>query len=581
MTTILLRRGTAAQWTAANTVLGPGEAGFETDTGKLKIGNGSTAWGSLTYFVPGAAGSAAWGGITGTLSSQTDLQTALNAKQDTLVSGTNIKTVNGTSLVGSGDVVIGATVAWGGVTGTLSAQTDLQTALDGKVDENVAITGATKTKITYDAKGLVTSGADATTADIADSLNKRYVSDAEQTILGNTSGTNTGNETASTLGVTIEGTVSLTTNDTDLVTTVDSSVVKAVTWADIKAFFKTYFDTLYPSGSGTSTGTNNGDNAVNSLYSGLVSNATHTGDATGATALTVVKIQGKGFPTLGAGDDQKYPKYDNGTNAFVMTTIAGGGNVSNTGTPADNQIAVWTNSTTIEGDANLTFNTTTDLLTTGAVALAAGTATQAPIKLAAGTNLTTAEDGAIEMDADCFYGCTDAGNRGIIRIEHFIRADATRTFTSNTAQQAIFNAPANGTLTLETGAYLFEGLIAMTSMSATSGNGKFSLIGAGTATLGSILWQAYGNDNASQTTGAATGGMWSVIATQTAANIVTAATGTAMCFLVKGTFEVTGAGTIIPSFAQTTAAAAVVSIGSYFKCNRVGSTSVTSVGQWT
>jgi hypothetical protein len=51
--------------------------------------------------------------------------------------------------------------------------------------------------------------------------------------------------------------------------------------------------------------------------------------------------------------------------------------------------------------------------------------------------------------------------------------------------------------------------------------------------------------------------------------------------MVKGTFEVTGAGTIIPSFAQTTAAAAVVSIGSYFKCNRIGSTSVTNVGQWT
>ncbi len=81
---------------------------------------------------------------------------------------------------------------WGSITGTLSAQTDLQTALDGKVDENATITGATKTKITYDAKGLVTSGADATTADIADSTNKRYVTDANLVVIGNTSGTNTG-----------------------------------------------------------------------------------------------------------------------------------------------------------------------------------------------------------------------------------------------------------------------------------------------------------------------------------------------------------------------------------------------------
>jgi hypothetical protein len=68
----------------------------------------------------------------------------------------------------------------------------IQTQLDAKVDENAAITGATKTKITYDAKGLVTAGADATTADIADSSNKRYVTDAQLTVIGNTSGTNSG-----------------------------------------------------------------------------------------------------------------------------------------------------------------------------------------------------------------------------------------------------------------------------------------------------------------------------------------------------------------------------------------------------
>ena len=119
-------------------------------------------------------------------------QTALDAKQATLVSGTNIKTINGSSVLGSGNISISSAVAWGGVTGTLSNQTDLQTALDGKVDENTAITGATKTKVTYDSKGLVTGGADATTADIADSTNKRYVTDAQLVVVGNTSGTNTG-----------------------------------------------------------------------------------------------------------------------------------------------------------------------------------------------------------------------------------------------------------------------------------------------------------------------------------------------------------------------------------------------------
>jgi hypothetical protein len=66
----------------------------------------------------------------------------------------------------------------------------------GAVAGNSAITGATKTKITYDSKGLVTAGADATTADIASSTNKRYVNDAQLTVIENTSNTNSGDETA-------------------------------------------------------------------------------------------------------------------------------------------------------------------------------------------------------------------------------------------------------------------------------------------------------------------------------------------------------------------------------------------------
>jgi hypothetical protein len=45
------RRGTAAQWTSANPTLAAGEIGFETDTNKFKVGNGSSAWSSLAYFV--------------------------------------------------------------------------------------------------------------------------------------------------------------------------------------------------------------------------------------------------------------------------------------------------------------------------------------------------------------------------------------------------------------------------------------------------------------------------------------------------------------------------------------------------
>jgi hypothetical protein len=51
-TRMLQRRGTASEWTSANTVLAAGEVGFETDTGRFKIGDGSTAWNSRSYAAP-------------------------------------------------------------------------------------------------------------------------------------------------------------------------------------------------------------------------------------------------------------------------------------------------------------------------------------------------------------------------------------------------------------------------------------------------------------------------------------------------------------------------------------------------
>lgn len=54
----------------------------------------------------GSGGGGTWGSITGTLSAQTDLQAALNGKQASLISGTNIKTINSASLLGSGNILL-------------------------------------------------------------------------------------------------------------------------------------------------------------------------------------------------------------------------------------------------------------------------------------------------------------------------------------------------------------------------------------------------------------------------------------------------------------------------------------------
>ena len=48
---IQMRNGTASAWTSANPTLSVGEIGAETDTGRFKVGNGSTAWNSLPYAV--------------------------------------------------------------------------------------------------------------------------------------------------------------------------------------------------------------------------------------------------------------------------------------------------------------------------------------------------------------------------------------------------------------------------------------------------------------------------------------------------------------------------------------------------
>jgi len=43
------RRDTAANWTSSNPTLAAGEIGYETDTAKFKIGNGTSAWTALSY----------------------------------------------------------------------------------------------------------------------------------------------------------------------------------------------------------------------------------------------------------------------------------------------------------------------------------------------------------------------------------------------------------------------------------------------------------------------------------------------------------------------------------------------------
>ena len=57
MTQIKLRRDTSAAFASSNPILGNGEPAYETDTKKLKIGDGTTAYTQLEYFSAGGGGS--------------------------------------------------------------------------------------------------------------------------------------------------------------------------------------------------------------------------------------------------------------------------------------------------------------------------------------------------------------------------------------------------------------------------------------------------------------------------------------------------------------------------------------------
>lgn len=62
ITAIQFLRGSESEWSSANPVLAAGKPGYELDTHKIKIGDGSTAWNSLPYV--GASYRGDYGGTT-------------------------------------------------------------------------------------------------------------------------------------------------------------------------------------------------------------------------------------------------------------------------------------------------------------------------------------------------------------------------------------------------------------------------------------------------------------------------------------------------------------------------------------
>ena len=67
---IQIRRGTSAEWVAANPILAAGEFGMETDTRRIKIGTGGAVWTQLLYIDTGPPQTVTTGGLANLAGSQ-------------------------------------------------------------------------------------------------------------------------------------------------------------------------------------------------------------------------------------------------------------------------------------------------------------------------------------------------------------------------------------------------------------------------------------------------------------------------------------------------------------------------------
>jgi hypothetical protein len=173
VTQIQIRRGTASQWTSANPTLASGEFGYESDTGKFKLGNGSTAWTSLSYQGAGTvtsitAGTGLSGGtitssgtiaIDSTVATLTGTQTLTNKTATGLVYTQTLLTPSFTTnaytlvLGDQGDILLASN---GSTAGTISIPTNASVAFPIGTQITIIQTGSGQLTIQAASSGTTT-----------------------------------------------------------------------------------------------------------------------------------------------------------------------------------------------------------------------------------------------------------------------------------------------------------------------------------------------------------------------------------------------------------------------------------------
>lgn len=168
---------------------------------------------------------------------------------------------------------------------------------------------------------------------------------------------------------------------------------------------------------------------------------------------------------------------------------------------------------------------------------------------------------------------------GYVPNKYYMRQNSQYTLLSQTAAQPLFNGTPNGRITLPVGVYKISGQIYLTSMSTTSGNASFSMV-SGTGTATNYLMHCWGVDTSPISGISNQNGSGATTNAFPSPNMVAATAAARMIVTLTGSFEVTVAGTFIPSIALTTAAAAVSDIGTMVEIECIGVTGTPYAGNW-
>ncbi len=159
-----LRSDTAANWTSANPTLLSGELGRETDTGKIKIGNGSTAWTALAYQPFGAPITNADISATAEIAVSKLADGAARQLLQTDAAGTGVEWASNVDIPGTLDVTGAATFdAAVTIAGDLTVNgttTNINTTNLVVEDKNIILGDVTTpSEITADGGGITLKGA--------------------------------------------------------------------------------------------------------------------------------------------------------------------------------------------------------------------------------------------------------------------------------------------------------------------------------------------------------------------------------------------------------------------------------------